>query len=196
MIRFAGRSSSLKQSIFTRTSRLMSLLNRGVMLPWKLLKFCLFSRGINDLTVGKNGLSTYTTLHLCLSCGINITIEGRPLLGAPIGTQSFASDFIQEQIGQWEAEVKALYSVAKTQPQAAISCCLYSWLGGKVGLPLAGVWSLQWTALFFGGGDHARFCSCNMGRAVNVSDIERALLALPARMGGLGLPNPANDADV
>ena len=32
------------------------------------------------------------------------------------------------------------------------------------------------------------------GRAV--SDIERVLLALPARRGGLGLPNPASDADV
>ena len=103
----------------------MSLLNRGVMLPWQLLKFCLFSRGINESTVEKNGLSTYTTLHLYLSCGINITIEGRPLLGAPIGTQSFASDFIQEQIGEWVAEVKALYSAAKTQPQTAIYglCC-------------------------------------------------------------------------
>ena len=32
------------------------------------------------------------------------------------------------------------------------------------------------------------------GHAVN--DIERILLALPARIGGLGLPNPASDADV
>ena len=64
------------------------------------------------------------------SCGINITTEGRPLLGAPIGTQSFSNDFIQEQISQWVAEVKALSSVATTQPQAAYAAYTHG-LGGN-----------------------------------------------------------------
>ena len=64
------------------------------------------------------------------SCGINITTKGRPLLGAPIGSQSFSDDFIKEQISQWVAEVKALSSVAKTQPQAAYAAYTHG-LAGK-----------------------------------------------------------------
>ena len=127
------------------------------------------------------------------SCGINITTEGRPLLGAPIGSQSFSNDFIKEQISQWVAEVKALSSVAKTQPQAAYAAYTHG---------LAGKWAYLSRACEISSEQFASleevirldFIPALSGRAV--SDIERVLLALPARMGGLGLPNPASDADV
>ena len=106
------------------------------------------------------------------SCGINITTKGRPLLGALIGTQS---------------------SVAKTQPQAAYAAYTHGLVG-------------KWTCL-------SRACEISSEQFSNleevirldfipaisghtVSDMERILLALPARKGGLGLPNPASDADL
>ena len=127
------------------------------------------------------------------SCGINITTEGRPLLGVPIGTQSFSNDFIQEQISQWVAEVKALSSVAKTQPQAVYAANTHG---------LAGKWAYLSQAIEISCEQFSSleevmrldFIPAISGSAV--SDIERVLLALPARMGCLGLPNPASDADV
>ena len=127
------------------------------------------------------------------SCGINITTEGRPLLGAPIGSQFFSDDFIKEQISQWVAEFKALSSVAKTQPQAAYAAYTHG---------LAGKWAYLLRACEISSEQFSSleemirldFISAISGRAV--SDIERVLLTLPARMGGLRLPNPASDADV
>ena len=91
------------------------------------------------------------------------------------------------------AEVKALSSVAKTQPQAA--CAAYTHgLTGKCAYLSRGceISSEQFSSLE----EVIRldFIPAISGRAV--SDVERVLLTLPARMGGLGLPNPASDADV
>ena len=41
------------------------------------------------------------------SCGIDVTTEGRTLLGAPFFTQSIFSEPIQEHVSQCVAEVKA-----------------------------------------------------------------------------------------
>ena len=120
------------------------------------------------------------------SCGINVTTEGRPLLGAPIGTQCYSSEFIQEQVSQWVAEVKTLSSVAKTRPQAAYAAYTHG---------LAGKWTYLSRACEISSEQlsdleeviRLDFIPAISGHAV--SDIERILLALPARMGGLGLPN-------
>jgi len=114
--------------------------------------------------------------------GIQITTEGRPLLGAPIGTPTFTRDFIAEKVTQWTTELKALASFATTQPQAAYAAYTHG---------MAGKWSYL-----------SRACSINKeqlaaleaslrmelipaitGRAM--SDLERDLVGLPARMGGL-----------
>ena len=91
------------------------------------------------------------------------------------------------------AEVKALSSVAKTQPQAAYAAYTHG---------LAGKWAYLSRACEISNKQFSSleeairldFIPAISGHAV--SDIERVLLALPARMGGLGLPNPASDADV
>ena len=127
------------------------------------------------------------------SCGINVTTEGGPQLGAPIGTQSFSSEFIQEQVSQWVAEVKTLSSVAKTQPQAAYAAYTHGLAGKWTNLSRAcEISSEQFSD--FEEVIRLDFILAISGHAV--SDIERILLALPARMGGLCLPNPASDADV
>ena len=51
--------------------------------------------------------------------GVRITTEGRPLLGAPIGSDQFAGDFIDSQVSQWADEVLTLAKFAATQPHAA-----------------------------------------------------------------------------
>ena len=65
---------------------------------------------------------------------MNITTEGRPHLGAPLGTQKFAQQFVTEKVTQWCEELEKLATFADTQPHAAYtaSCCLHcinSWSG-------------------------------------------------------------------
>ena len=52
---------------------------------------------------------------------VNITSQGRPHLGAPLGSQEFVDQFITEKVNQWKEELKLLVDVAKTQPHAAFA---------------------------------------------------------------------------
>lgn len=50
---------------------------------------------------------------------VNVTSEGRPHLGVPIGTSEFRRRYIMEKVKDWSKEVETLTSIANTQPQAA-----------------------------------------------------------------------------
>ena len=50
-----------------------------------------------------------------------MTSEGRPYLGAPIGTKAFVELFVENKVDQWSAELNSLAAIAKTQPHAAHS---------------------------------------------------------------------------
>ena len=129
---------------------------------------------------------------LFMNSGIKITTEGRPVLGAPIGTPEFTANFIEDMVTRWRDELKVLTSFATTQPQAAFAAYTHG---------LAGKWSYLSRACSMTeeqfhtleAGIRREFIPAFSGRAV--SDVERDLLGLPARMGGLGLLNPAVEAE-
>ena len=60
-----------------------------------------------------NAVNTFQDSH------VNITAEGRPHLGAALGTQSYVSQFVNTKVQQWCNELKTLSSIASTQPHAA-----------------------------------------------------------------------------
>ena len=124
--------------------------------------------------------------------GIQITTQGRPLLGAPIGTADFSDQYINDMVSCWDTELKVLTGFASLQPQAAYAAYTHG---------LHGKWSYLSRACHI---TKDQFCPLEerirrslipaiSGRAVN--DDERDLLGLPARMGGLGLANPASEAE-
>ena len=47
--------------------------------------------------------------------------DGRPYLGAAIGTQEFCKKFLEDKIKVWSAEVLLLAKIAETQQHAAFS---------------------------------------------------------------------------
>ena len=53
------------------------------------------------------------------STGINITTEGRPVLGAPCGQEEYCRSFCASSLEQWVLKVSKLARFAKTQPHAA-----------------------------------------------------------------------------
>ena len=129
---------------------------------------------------------------LFTNSGIKITTEGRPVSGAPIGTPEFTANFIEDMVTHWRDELKVLTSFATTQPHAAFAVYTHG---------LAGKWpylsrACSMTEEQFHTLEAAirrEFIPAFSGRAV--SDVERDLVGLPVRMGGLGLLNPAVEAE-
>ncbi len=123
--------------------------------------------------------------------GIQITKQGRPLLGAPLGTGSYTKEFCQSQVATWVAEIKTLSKVAAVHPHAAYAALLHG---------LSSKWSYLSRACpgmeqYLDGIEQVtrlELIPALCGHSVN--DIERELLGLPARFGGLGIPDATENA--
>eukprot|EP00731_Ephydatia_muelleri_P024258 Em0016g529a len=124
---------------------------------------------------------------------LNITTTGKPHLGAPLGTQSFVTPYVKAIIDNWVNNVIAISHIATTQPHAAYSAFTHGFVHK---------WSYlartvpDITRLFQPLEDviRTKFIPCLTGRAPP-NDLERNLLSLPPRLGGLGIPNPTITSD-
>ena len=120
--------------------------------------------------------------HLCY-----ITTDGRPYLGAAVGSQAYVVDYISSKVSSWTGQLEVLASFAVVQPHAAFaafSCDLISkWLFVARTVP-------NISHLF----QPLEMCVRNYfipsvtGRSPP-SDLERNLFA---RLGGLGISNPVH----
>ena len=118
---------------------------------------------------------------------INITIDGERHIGAVIGSQSHKESFVKSKVDRWVKDIRELSGIAKEEPQAA----LVSFNAGV---------SQRWKFLQRTVSDISQmltpleaairdeFIPAVCGR--HVSDIEREILSLPCRHGGLGIVNP------
>ena len=124
--------------------------------------------------------------------GINITTEGRKHLGAALGQRSYVDECVGCKVKEWISEVTLLAEFATSQPQACYAACTF-------GL------RHKWT-YFMGTLPDIEDLLEPLERAIsdvlipsltehNCSVAERKLLALPARMGGLGMTNPSESAE-
>ena len=124
--------------------------------------------------------------------GVNITVEGRRQLGAALGTRSFTEVYVKNKVQEWVGEVVQLSQIASSQPQAAYAALTHG---------LISKWTyLQRTVddisdLFKPLEEAIRlhFIPALTGRT-GINDLERNLLELPARLGGLGIVNPMKTA--
>jgi len=51
-----------------------------------------------------------------------VTSEGKPHLGAPIGTPEYVEKFTVNKVNKWILEIDTLSSIATFQPHAAYAC--------------------------------------------------------------------------
>ena len=124
--------------------------------------------------------------------GITIDTSGERHLGAAIGSAKFKETYVRKKISGWMEDVQHLSKIAKDEPQ--IAHCAFT-------KALCMRWSF--TQRTIGGIGHLfveledvireEFIPAVVGR--KVSDIERKILALPVRFGGLGILNPAETAE-
>ena len=65
-----------------------------------------------------------------LGTNVNITTEGRPHLGAPLGSTDYCAQFVRQKVSNWCTELRTLSSFAVTQPHAAYAVATHG-LAGK-----------------------------------------------------------------
>lgn len=136
------------------------------------------------LVVKKDHLDTAKDVF-CDS-NIQITTSGRPLLGAAIGSEEFIESFIQEKVATWLSELSTLASFAASQPHAAYCAFTHGFVHKfnficRVQSNICNL--LQPVEDFIA---HS-LVPVLTGRPP-IGSIERDLVALPVRLGGLGLP--------
>ena len=123
--------------------------------------------------------------------GICITVEGERHLGAVVGTEDFKQEYVAKKVVKWVEDVKELAAIGLEEPQAALSaytkCISHRWTYVQRTIPN--------TKDFFQPLENCIrdvFIPSIIGRSV--SDVERDILSLPVRFGGMGIANPTQNA--
>jgi len=117
---------------------------------------------------------------------IRVTSEGRKHLGAKIGSESFKLQYLQTKVEQWSKELQNLIEIAKSDPQAAYSCFVTGFKQ-KLNYVMRTIPDSSNSLRKIDEIVANEFIpTINGGRLVN--EVERMLLSLPVKCGGLGIP--------
>ena len=151
-----------------------------------------FPKPSKTVVVVKNSTDLSRAEDLFTPLGVKVTLAGERHLGAAIGSQAFRESYVKAKVECWTQDIVNLAEIAKEDPQVAY--CAY--VKG-----IAHRWSfLQRTIadishLFVPLEDSIRttLIPALIGRSV--SDVERKILALPVRYGGLALVDPVSCSD-
>ena len=119
---------------------------------------------------------------------VNIT-EGKRYLGGALDTEAFSNTLSQTQVAQWIVEVECLARFSKTQPQAALAVFTHG---------LTSKWTHAFRVAAVLSRQHLvglekviyeKLIPALTNQPTQTQDV-RNLLALPARLGGMGITNP------
>ena len=125
--------------------------------------------------------------------GVKITTSGERHLGAVIGSPEFRDEYVSNKVAKWIQDVEQLAKIAEDEPQLAYSAYTKAL-------------SMRWcflqrtvpdTKTFFGPLEEAireKLIPAIIGK--NITDVERKIISLPVRLGGLGIQNPCETADI
>ena len=122
--------------------------------------------------------------------GIEINCEGTRHLGAAVGNSEFKNKYIKLKVDSWISAVKKLATIATSQPHAAYAAFTHSLQGQWTFLSRA----MPETSHLFKPLEEtirADFIRALFKRDVN--NLERDMLSLPARMGGMGIYKPTEE---
>ena len=124
---------------------------------------------------------------------INITNEGQRHLGAAVGSVDFKETYVKEKVIEWTLEVTNLSKFAETEPHAAYTAFTFG-LRHKwdyVSRTVPDIENLM---------QPLEDCIRNIFIPAitgghECTDVERELLSLPPRLGGLGIINPVKNVE-
>lgn len=125
---------------------------------------------------------------------VKVTSEGRPYLGTALGTEEYIRAFVTNKVQQWAGELEQLATFARSQPHAAHAAFTHGmtskWTYLSRTMPNIGPSLLPLDTII-----RTKLIPALTGRPPP-NDMERDLLALPARLGGIALANPTHETDL
>ena len=122
--------------------------------------------------------------------GVNVSWSGKRHLAAAIGTEEFRHEYVSTKVQQWVESVQELSeTIAVNEPQLAYSSFVkgltHKWTYLQRTIPgVAELFQPLEDAL------RESLLPALLGKPIN--DTEREILALPVRLGGLGIPDPTS----
>ena len=125
--------------------------------------------------------------------GIAIELEGERHLGAVIGNAEFKEKYVKKKVDNWVKDVQQLSDIAKDEPQIALSaftkalCMRWGFVQRTIS-DISHIFQPLEEVI------RDTFIPAIVGR--KISDVERRLLALPVRFGGIGVLNPVETSDI
>ena len=143
--------------------------------------------------VVKNEVDLAKARHIFADSDIKITMQGRPFLGSAIGNTDFVKEYVTSKVTEWAKEIEELSKIAVTEPQ----CAYYGYITSISKRWIYLMRSLDGIATLFEPLETALtevFIPSLLGK--NITPLERKILSLPVRYGGLGLCNPVEIADL
>ena len=141
----------------------------------------------------KGNASTDDFQCLFSNTDIKITTEGRPYLGAAIGTAQFVENYVRDKVDEWISTIETLSSFAKTQPHASYSALTHG-LMSKWNYICRVIPDIGHLLQPLDDAIRMKLIPAITGRPPP-NDLEVSLFALPARLGGLGISIPSHRAD-
>ena len=154
-------------------------------------KFGYFPKPSKSFLVLKDKSMLQVATNLFADTEIQITCQGQRHLGAVIGSDDFRNKYIASKVKKWVQDVVDIAKIAIEEPQAALSAYTKSichrWVFVQRTIP-------NTTHLFTPLEEVIceKLIPAVIGR--HVSSIERKILSLPVRYGGLGIANPVETA--
>ena len=123
--------------------------------------------------------------------GISVTPEGERHLGAVLGSESFKAKYLADKVSMWVKELDKLTEIASEEPQLAYQgfvkglCPRYNYVMRTIPNIEVDLQPLE-VAI------ESKFIPALLGR--HLSPLERDIVALPLRHGGLGIVKPSEIA--
>ena len=119
---------------------------------------------------------------------INITSEGRPYLGAAMGTQDYVNEYVSRKVRKGNKELNMLSTIAATQPHVAFAAFIHGYVH-KFCFICRVCPNIEHSLHSLEESICSRFIPAITGRDPP-NKFMRDILALPTRLGGMGLVNP------
>ena len=118
-------------------------------------------------------------------------VTGQRFLGGYVGDRENMEEYVQQQVQKWVHHVEKLTNAAESQPQAAYAALTkslqFEWTSLQCVIPDCATAFAPLRDILF-----ERFIPTVLGGSI--SEHEKVLLSLPARMGGMGIRDPTEAA--
>ena len=124
--------------------------------------------------------------------GINVTTKGHRHVGASIGSDDFKIEYVSKKVDNWVKDVENLAKIAQDEPQTAF-CAFNTALSHRWTFLQRTISGISQLFQPLENVIREKLIPAFIGR--EVSDLERRIISLPYRFGGMGIQNPINTAD-